>query len=133
QADRGRPLRRALQGDSDSNARKGRYPAPRAPLHRLRLLAVRIVFDVSPLSHQRTGVGNYVLGSLAGLVEAAAGEHELVAWAPASREGRATIEGALDGLAVERRLPTLPLAHAWRTAGGRAGPPPADRFAGPID
>jgi len=39
---------------------------------------VRVVFDVSPLSHRRTGVGNYVLGSLAGLVEAAGGEHEIV-------------------------------------------------------
>jgi len=36
---------------------------------------VRIVFDVSPLSHRRTGVGNYVIGSLAGLVEAANVEH----------------------------------------------------------
>ena len=29
---------------------------------------MRIVFDVSPLSHPLTGVGNYIRGSLAGLV-----------------------------------------------------------------
>ena len=43
---------------------------------------MRIAFDVSPLSHPRTGIGNYVRGSLAGLAEAAAGTHELVAFAP---------------------------------------------------
>ncbi|HEX6701870.1 MAG TPA: glycosyltransferase family 1 protein [Gaiellaceae bacterium] len=94
---------------------------------------MRIVFDVSPLSHQRTGVGNYVLGSLSGLIEAADGVHEIVAWAPASRDGRAAIEEALDGLEVERRLPTLPFAHAWRTAWSRAGAPPAERFVGRFD
>jgi glycosyltransferase involved in cell wall biosynthesis len=94
---------------------------------------VRVVFDVSPLSHPRTGVGNYVLGSLGGLVEAAGGEHEIVAWAPASREGRAAIEAALDGIAVERRLPTLPFAHAWRTAWSHAGTPPAERIVGRFD
>jgi urocanate hydratase len=35
---------------------------------------VRIVFDVSPLALPRTGIGNYHLGSLTGLVRAAAGE-----------------------------------------------------------
>ena len=94
---------------------------------------MRIVFDVSPLSHERTGVGNYVLGSLGGLVEAADGEHEIVAWAPASREGRAAIEAALDGIELERRLPVLPFAHAWRTAWSRAGAPPAERFVGRFD
>ena len=94
---------------------------------------MRIVFDVSPLSQERTGVGNYVLGSLGGLVEAADGAHEIVAWAPASREGRAAIEGALDGIEVDRRLPVLPFAHAWRTAWSRAGAPPAERFVGRFD
>ena len=32
---------------------------------------MRIVFDVSPLSHERTGVNNYIRGSLAGLAAAA--------------------------------------------------------------
>ena len=32
---------------------------------------MRIVVDVSPLSHPRTGIGNYIRGSLAGMAEAA--------------------------------------------------------------
>ena len=44
----------------------------RRPLPAVRLPpAVRIVYDVTPLSHPRTGVGNYIRGSLAGLAEAA--------------------------------------------------------------
>ena len=35
--------------------------------------AVRIVVDVSPLSHPRTGIGNYIRGSLAGMAAAAGG------------------------------------------------------------
>ena len=51
---------------------------------------MRIVVDVAPLSHQRTGVGNYIRGSLLGMAEA--GEHELVAFAPVSTRGRREIE-----------------------------------------
>ena len=43
---------------------------------------MRIAFDVSPLSHERTGVNNYIRGSLAGLADAAALEgDEVVAFA----------------------------------------------------
>jgi len=94
---------------------------------------VRIVLDVSPLSHPRTGVGNYILGSLRGLVEAAEGRHELVAFAPASGESARAIEAALAGLTVARVLPTLPLAHAWRTAWSRLQRPAAERFLGRFD
>jgi alpha-1,3-rhamnosyl/mannosyltransferase len=94
---------------------------------------VRIVVDVSPLSHQRTGVGNYVRGSLQGLAEASAGRHELVAFAPASRRGKREIDTALDGIDVVRRLPVLPAAHAVRTLWSRAGRPPAERVLGPFD
>jgi glycosyltransferase involved in cell wall biosynthesis len=93
---------------------------------------VRIVVDVSPLSHQRTGVGNYVRGSLAGLADVA-GSHELVAFAPASARGRREIESALAGIAVERRLPVLPAAHAVRTLWSRAGTPPVERVVGGFD
>ena len=92
---------------------------------------MRIVVDVSPLSHQRTGVGNYVRGSLLGLVEA--GRNEVVAFAPASIRGRRAIEESLDGIAVERRLPTLPAAHALRTLWSRIGAPPTERFLGKFD
>jgi alpha-1,3-rhamnosyl/mannosyltransferase len=94
---------------------------------------VRIVVDVSPLSHQRTGVGNYVRGSLEGLVEASAGRHELVAFAPASRRGKQEIDAALDGIDVVRRLPVLPAAHALRTLWSRAGRPPAEQVLGGFD
>jgi glycosyltransferase involved in cell wall biosynthesis len=94
---------------------------------------VRIVDDVSPLSHQRTGVGNYIRGSLLGLAEAAGGNHELVAFAPASRRGRRAIDEALDGVQVERIVPVLPAAHALRTLWSRAGVPAAERVLGRFD
>ena len=45
-----------------------------------------IVVDVPPL-YPRTGIGNYIRGSLAGMAEAAAGRHELVAFGPTSLKG----------------------------------------------
>jgi glycosyltransferase involved in cell wall biosynthesis len=95
---------------------------------------VRIVVDVSPLSAPPTGIGNYIVGMVGGLVEAAGDEHEVVAFAPAGPRSRRRIAAALDGLAVERRLPlVLPYAHAWRTAWSRLGRPPVERFVGPLD
>ncbi|HET7571939.1 MAG TPA: glycosyltransferase family 1 protein [Gaiellaceae bacterium] len=94
---------------------------------------MRVVVDVAPLSHRRTGVGNYIRGSLAGIAAAAAGEHELVAFAPASARGREEIEAALAGIEAERRLPVLPAAHAVRTAWSRLGRPPVERFVGALD
>jgi glycosyltransferase involved in cell wall biosynthesis len=92
---------------------------------------MRIVYDVSPLSHPRTGVGNYVLGALRGVLEA--GAADVVAFAPASAAGRRLIEEALDGLDVERLLPTIPFAHAARTVWSRLERPPLERFAGRFD
>ena len=60
---------------------------------------MRVAFDVAPLSHPRTGVGNYVLGSLRGLVEAGA---DVVPFAPTSAPGRAAIREALTGLPEPR-------------------------------
>ncbi len=94
---------------------------------------MRIVFDVSPLSHERTGVNNYIRGSLAGLVEAAAGRHEVIAFAPTSPAGARTIPLALEGTPVDLRTTTLPFAHAWRTAWSKLGHPAAERFLGPFD
>ena len=94
---------------------------------------MRIAFDVSPLSHPRTGVGNYVRGSLRGLVEAAA-TTEVVAFAPTSRAG-ASGDPA-------RRSPGSPSSRGSassrsRTSGARAGAalgrPPVERFLGPVD
>lgn len=94
---------------------------------------MRILFDVSPLSHPRTGVGNYVRGSLAGLAAAARGDgrgDEVVAFAPASAKGARAIREALAGVPVEQRLRVLPFAHALRTAWSRAAWPPAERLYG---
>ena len=95
---------------------------------------MRIAFDVSPLSHERTGVNNYIRGSLGGLAEVAA-EHgdEVVAFAPTSPAGRRVIPEALAGIDVEVRLVTLPFAHAWRTAWSVVAHPVAERWLGPFD
>jgi hypothetical protein len=76
---------------------------------------VRIVVDVSPLSHPRTGIGNYIRGSVAGMCAAAAGRHEVVAFAPTSLRGPRAIRAALDGIPAGRRIVPLPAAHALRT------------------
>ena len=95
---------------------------------------MRIAFDVSPLSHERTGVNNYIRGSLAGLAAAAArGGDEVVAFAPTSPEGRRVIPEALDGVPVELRLRTFVGAHGWRTAWSRLGRPAAERWLGAFD
>jgi glycosyltransferase involved in cell wall biosynthesis len=94
---------------------------------------VRIAFDVSPLSHPRTGIGNYVLGSLAGLAEAAAGEHELIAFAPTRLRGRRLIRETLAGVPVEVKTLVLPWSHAFRMGWSRLGRPSAERFLGRLD
>jgi hypothetical protein len=77
---------------------------------------VRIAYDVTPLSHPRTGVGNYILGALRGMVEATDGSQELVAFGPVSIRGRKVLDEALADLPVERRIATVPFGHAVRTA-----------------
>ena len=95
---------------------------------------MRIAFDVSPLSHERTGVNNYIRGSLAVLAEAARPRgHEIVAFAPTSPAGKRVIPEALAGIDVELKLLSLWGAHGWRTAWSMAGYPPAERFVGRFD
>jgi glycosyltransferase involved in cell wall biosynthesis len=94
---------------------------------------VRIAYDVSPLSHPRSGIGNYLRGSLAGLAQAAGSEHEIVAFAPTSPQGKKAIPEALRDIPVEVRLRFLPFAHFWRQRWSRLGRPPVERFLGPID
>jgi len=94
---------------------------------------VRIAFDVSPLSHPLLGIGNYIKGSLAGLAEATAGSHEIVAFAPTSIRGPGRIRAVLDGIDVELRTWPLPFSHAARTAWSFAGHPAAERLLGGFD
>ncbi|TML15381.1 MAG: hypothetical protein E6G33_08115 [Actinobacteria bacterium] len=94
---------------------------------------MRIAYDVTPLSHPRTGVGNYILGALRGMVEAAGGEHELVAFGPVSVRGRRRLDQTLADLPVSRRVVTVPFGHAVRTVWSRLGRPPTERFLGPVE
>jgi len=89
--------------------------------------------DVSPLSHPLLGIGNYIRGSLGGLVEAATGNHEIVAFAPTSIKGPERIRAALAGLDVELRTIRLPFSHALRTGWSMAGRPSAERLLGAFD
>jgi glycosyltransferase involved in cell wall biosynthesis len=94
---------------------------------------VRIAYDVTPLSHPRTGVGNYILGALEGMLAAADDEHELVAFGPVSVRGRRTLEASLAGVSVERSTTTVPFGHLVRRAWTKLGTPPAERFIGGFD
>ncbi len=94
---------------------------------------MRVAFDVSPLSHPATGVGNYIRGTLAGMLDASRGSHEIVAFAPTSLSGPRRIREALAGLEVEVRTWPLPASHAMRTAWSVAGHPAAELLLGPFD
>jgi glycosyltransferase involved in cell wall biosynthesis len=94
---------------------------------------VRIVVDVTPLSLPRTGIGNYTVGMLQGLVDAD-GRHEVVAFAPVGPRGARRVREALDGLPIERRILTLPpSSHTWRTGWSRLGRPAVERIVGRLD
>ncbi len=96
---------------------------------------MRIVVDVSPLSHEPTGIGNYIRGSLAGLVEAARAEggHEVVAFAPTSLKGPRRIRHALADIPVRTRLWPVPASHLFRTAWSALGHPSAELLLGKFD
>ena len=95
---------------------------------------MKIAVEVSALSHPRTGIGNYIRGALRGLVEAAPGEHELIAFAAANvRGGAGAIRASVDGLPIEVRTVPVPLAHYVRTGWSRLGRPATERFLGRLD
>ncbi len=95
---------------------------------------MRIVVDVTPLSHPRTGIGNYMLGMLGGLAEAAAGRHELVHFAPTGPRNVQRLRHALDGIPGDRRLVVVPPpSNVWRKAWSRAQRLPVEWLTGPLD
>lgn len=95
---------------------------------------MKIVVDVSPLSHPLAGVGTYIRGSLRGLVDAASGSgHDVLAFAPTSVRGPERIRAALAEIPVRTRLIPLPASHFARTAWTRLGWPPLERIVGPLD
>jgi glycosyltransferase involved in cell wall biosynthesis len=94
---------------------------------------VRIVVDVTPLALPRTGIGNYTVGMVRGLVDAG-GNHEIVAFAPVGPRGAGMVRSALEGLPIERRIVTVPpSSHTWRTAWSRLGRPAVERLVGRLD
>jgi glycosyltransferase involved in cell wall biosynthesis len=94
---------------------------------------VRVVVDVTPLFNPRTGIGNYWVGMLGGLTEAAP-EDEIVAFSVTGPRRRPAIRRALAGLAVTRRLIVVPPpASTWRRLWSRAGRPPVEWLAGRLD
>jgi glycosyltransferase involved in cell wall biosynthesis len=94
---------------------------------------MRIVIDVSPLSVPRTGIGNYVRGLIAGLLEVGGDRHEIVAFGPSGPRGRGRIREALAGSSPELRLPLLPRAQWWRSGWSRAGWPSVESVVGALD
>jgi glycosyltransferase involved in cell wall biosynthesis len=94
---------------------------------------MRIAYDVTPLSHPRTGVGNYILGALKGMVAAGGAENELVAFGPVSVRGRKLVDESLGALGVEQRLVMVLPAHSARRMWGALGRPTAERFIGSFD
>lgn len=95
---------------------------------------MRIVFDVTPLSHPRTGIGNYMLGMLGGLAEAADGRHELVHFAPTGPRNVARLRSALAGIPGDRRLVVVPPpSTVWRRFWSRSQRMPVEWFTGPLD
>ena len=94
---------------------------------------MRVVVDVTPLALPRTGIGNYVLGMLRGLIEAGA-EHKIVAFSLVAPPGKRRIERALNGVSVQKRLVLVPpKSHYWRTAWSRLGRGPVEWLVGPLD
>jgi hypothetical protein len=92
---------------------------------------VRIVLDVTPLSHPRTGIGNYMLGMLAGLSAASEGRHEFVHFAPTGPRNIRRLRAALDGIPGQRRLIVLPPpSTVWRRLWSRSQRLPIERLVG---
>jgi len=95
---------------------------------------LRLVFDVTPLSHPRTGIGNYMLGMLGGLAEVAGDRHELVYLAPTGPRNASRVREALEGIPGERRIVVLPPpSNVWRKLWSRAQHPAVERLVGDLD
>jgi glycosyltransferase involved in cell wall biosynthesis len=93
---------------------------------------LRIVVDVTPLALRPTGIGQYWLGMLHGLVEA--GADAVVATTIVGPRRRGVLEQVMTGVPVERRLRTVPpSAHTWRTLWTRIGHPAVEALAGDLD
>ena len=95
---------------------------------------MRLVFDVTPLSHPLTGIGNYMLGMLGGIAEASEGRHELVFFAATGPQNTRRVLAAVDGIPGDRRVVVvLPPSNAWRKLWSRTQRLPVEWLIGPLD
>jgi len=95
---------------------------------------MRLVFDVTPLSHPRTGIGNYMLAMLRGLGEVAGDRHELVFFAPTGPRNAWRLREALAGIPGTRRLNVIvPPSNVWRKLWSRSQRLAVERLVGPLD
>jgi glycosyltransferase involved in cell wall biosynthesis len=97
---------------------------------------VRVVVDVTPLFNPLTGIGNYWVGMLDGLVHAYDADDEIVAFSVTGPRRRRAVAAALDAarLDVTRRLVVVPpSARTWRTLWTRLGHPAVELVAGRLD
>ncbi len=93
--------------------------------------ALRIAIDVTPLSHPRTGIGNYLVALVRTLAEEPG--VELVGFGPTRARGRRFIHEALEGVELDLRLVRVPYSQAVRRHWSQLGRPPAERFIGSFD
>ena len=94
---------------------------------------MRLVFDVTPLSVPATGIGKYLLGTVAGIARRP-GDHEVVGVALAGEQGLREVAAALDGIAVDLRLVPLPRPQSvWRRTWSALGRPGLERLVGSLD
>ena len=95
---------------------------------------MRIVVDVTPLSHPRTGIGNYMLGMLRGLAEAGGDRVELVHFAPTGPRNVRRVREAVRPIPGERPLVVIPPpSNVWRKLWSRSQWLAVERFVGPFD
>ena len=70
---------------------------------------------------------------MVGGLASAAGDHELVAFAPTGPRGRRHVAVALADIPIEKKIWAMPGAYYWRKLWSLAGRPPVERFVGPLD
>ena len=95
---------------------------------------MRIVIDVTPLSHPRTGIGNYMLGMIGGLAEVAGDAHDLVFFGLTGPRNAGKVVDALDGIVGQRQVVSVPPpSTVWRRLWSRTQVLDVERIVGPLD
>jgi glycosyltransferase involved in cell wall biosynthesis len=93
-----------------------------------------LVFDVTPLSHPLTGIGNYMLGMLGGVAEASQGRHDLVYFAATGPQNARRVASAVAEFPGERRIVVVPPpSNTWRKLWSRMQRMPVEWLTGRLD